>query len=155
MALDNKQYEISYLARTEADKDAVIKIINEANAENVTEGRILEIKLAYPVKKQTSAFFGFVVFEALPETITKINDSLKFAEGILRFLIITPPPQKPQPRFFGRDKSEENLSEMNNRKVEEAGTPIKNEEEIVAPETETEPKVDDAAFNEKLEEILG
>ena len=149
MPIEKKQYEISYLTRTEADKDTVLTALGETGAENLQEGRMAEIKLAYPIKKQTSAFFGSTVFEAGPESISKINDILKFAEGILRFLIVTPPAQKPQPRFGGRDKAIEGET------VEQA----KNEEALVkaekeASEPEKKAEIDDTALDEKLEEIL-
>jgi ribosomal protein S6 len=138
MLTENKQYEISYLVRTETDKDAVIKVLRDIGAENVTEGKLAEIKLAYPIKKQTSALFGFAVFEVAPESIVKINPLLRFADGVLRFLIVTPPPKKPQPRF----------SEKGN--AEDEAKPIVGEGD----NSPKKPEVDDAALDEKLEEIL-
>lgn len=150
MLTENKQYEISYLARTEADKDAVIATLNEAGAENLQEGRITEIKLAYPIKKQTSALFGSIVFETAPESIAKINGLLKFKEGVLRFIIVTPPAKKSHPRFSGRDKAAEGTAVTDQAKNEEASA----EAEKEATEPEIRKEIDDAALDEKLEEIL-
>ena len=149
MLTEKKQYEISYLARTETDKDAVLAALNGAGADNFQEGRVTEIKLAYPIKKQTSALFGSVVFEALPEAIAKINDSLKFSEGVLRFLIITPPAQKAHPRFGGRDKAIEETATAEQVKDE---APAETTKEPAEPEAKE--AIDDAALDEKLEEIL-
>ncbi|MFA4999707.1 MAG: 30S ribosomal protein S6 [Parcubacteria group bacterium] len=131
MPTEKRQYEISFLVRIESDKEAVFAALNKARAENLSEGKILEIKLAYPIKKQTSAFFGSAVFEAMPEDVSKIDESLKFADGVLRFLLVTPPAKKPTLRFASEEKTER-------------GSSI---------ETKT-PNVDDKEFDEKLTEIL-
>jgi ribosomal protein S6 len=149
MLTENKQYEISYLVRTEADKNAVLKVLQDINAENVVEGKLAEIRLTYPVKKQTSALFGFTVFEANPELIAKINPLLKFAEGVLRFLIVTPPPKKSQPRFSDRGRAETQVKTEN----ENIGQ-IDSESSLPNLSSENKSEVDDAAFDEKLEEIL-
>ncbi len=151
MSEEKKQYEISYLARTEADKDAILKALGEANADNIQEGKLAEIKLAYPVKKQTSAFFGSIVFEALPEAATKINGSLKFSEGILRFLLVTPPAEKPHPRFGGREKAAEEMTLAEEVKPSDKEAVV---EEEKGDEQKGKEEVDDAALDEKLEEIL-
>ncbi len=152
MSEEKKQYEISYLARTEADKDAVLKVLGGAGAENLEEGRLSEIKLAYPVKKQTSAYFGSTVFEAATEAIAKINDSLKFTEGILRFLIVTPPAKKSHPRFGGKERTPEEAPMAEEAKTEEA--PAEKEESAEPEIKEAKTEIDDAALDEKLEEIL-
>jgi len=150
MQTENKQYEISYLVRTETDKEAVIKGLKDAGAENITEGRLNEIKLAYPIKKQTSALFGYASFEASPEMMTSINSFFRFAEEVLRFLIVTPPPKKAEPRFSDKSRSESGVESGGVEETRQAGS-----EKLssgLSPERKSE--VDDKAFDEKLEEIL-
>jgi len=174
-----KQYSISYLAKTEADKVIVLNSLNEVGALNIAEGRVTELKLAYPIKKQTSALFGSIVFEAIPDTVSKIDERLKFAEGILRFLIVAIPSKKPNIWLVSSQRNRENI---NNKNVTDDVDSIRNEEVAILKETETsiteqtdnlsltqnptdnvfpveerfaaENKIDDASFDEKLEEIL-
>lgn len=108
-----KKFEISYLAKTEADKEVVLGILREIGASGIVEGKFSEIKLAYPIKKQTSAFFGSAVFEAEPASIDKIDKSLKFKEGILRFLIISALSRRNYLRPAGNRKIEKEGSYIN------------------------------------------
>lgn len=142
-----RQYEISFLALREGDKDAVQAAILGAQGEIVSEGRYAEIKLAYPVKKQTSAFFGSLVFSAAPEKAVEVEKTLKFSEGILRVLIITPPPRKPI-RNYQPKPVESVVSEAKEADLIE-------EPSVVAREEAPSGKVNEADFNEKLQEILG
>ena len=155
-----KQYSISYLAKTEADKVIVLNSLNEVGALNPVEGRATELKLAYPIKKQTSALFGSITFEASPDIISKIDERLKFVDGILRFLIISVSNRKPNLRASYNYKTKESSSD-----VSKAPSP-ETEDTSILQET-TDPiveqtnqsisarnKIDDIAFNKKLEEIL-
>lgn len=88
---DAKNYEIGFLVKDESDAAGIIKTIGGYKATVTNEGAIKRIQLAYPIKKATSACFGYVFFSSLPENITKLKDSLKINQNILRFLIVTPP----------------------------------------------------------------
>jgi len=179
MTEDKKQYTISYLARVETDKESVLKSLKEANASIFAEGRISELKLAYPIKKQTSAFFGSIVFETAPETISKIDEKLKFEEGILRFLIVVAPTRKSKTWSVNNQKNKEDIEKtdvINNTgfiKEEEASI-LEEAEKLIAKQIDDSPltqsstddvsfieelsipedKINDIAFDEKLEEIL-
>lgn len=90
----NKQYEIAFLTSDESGKEVVSKALNDIQATVVSEGKFSEIKLAYPIKKQMSAGFGSFVFETDPAKAPELDKTLRFAEEILRFLIVTPVPRK-------------------------------------------------------------
>lgn len=141
-----RQYEISFLTLREGDKEAVVTAIAGAQGEIISEGRYAEIKLAYPIKKQTSAFFGSFIFSATPEKEVELEKALRFTEGVLRFIIITPPPRKPTRSF--QPRTAESLAPAAELKEE------KPEEISVKPEEKTE-EVNDADLNDKLQEILG
>ncbi len=130
-----RQYEISFLTLREGDKEAVQAAIAGAQGEILSEGRYAETRLAYPIKKQTSAFFGSIVFSVLPEKAPEIEKKLRFTEGVLRFLIVTPVPEKPTKSFSPREE-------------------IKEEKKEVEAEVKAAP-VDDDTLDEKLQEILG
>lgn len=106
--MDNefKNYEIGFLVKEESDTQEIAKIISDYNATILNQGQIKKIQLAYPIKKEMSAYFGYLSFSMSPQIITKLNDSLKINPKILRLLIITPsaakttaPPAKPTKRI--------------------------------------------------------
>jgi ribosomal protein S6 len=153
MSEEKKQYEISFLIKTEADKDAVLQALSKAKAEVISEGRLTDTKLAYPIEKQTVAFFGYIVFEAMPEDIGEIDSQMKFAEGVLRSIIITPPPRKPVSRLMGQ-RPATNGGESENK---ESGAEVileKDSSESLENQEAGKKEIDDAVLDEKLEEIL-
>jgi len=148
MSEGKKQYEISFLARNEGDKDEVMKALAAIDAEILVDGKYSEIRLAYPVKKQTVAYFGYVYFSVEAEKIATLDSKLKFYDGILRFLIITPPPRKPAPRAERRSE-DASTSEAPAQKAEET---VKEEAPVV--EEKVEEAVNDELLDQKLDEIL-
>lgn len=87
---NQKNYEISFLVRGEEAAGSVVKHLNRLGAEISGEGSIGAIKLAYPIKKHETAHFGYIHFNAVPGLIADLKEALKFEEGILRYLIVTP-----------------------------------------------------------------
>jgi len=170
MSEGKKHYEISYLAKTEAGKDDVMKALADIDAEITNEGRFSEMKLAYPVNKQTVANFGFFYFESSADKIPALHESLRFNDGILRFLIITPPPRKPAPRAERR--SPDDTSSVQESESEEKIDQVDAQEESALPESEdivseeiqsslpedqpieTKEEVSDELLDQKLDEIL-
>jgi len=164
MSENQKKFEISYLVRAETSKETILKILTEIGASNIVDGKLTEIKLSYPIKKHTSAFFSSFVFEVDPLLIDKLDKSLKFTEEILRFLIISIPPKKTPPRFSGdylAGKTKINHV-INVDSVENIKTPVEKETENTElinnelPEISNDIKTDinNDFFDEKLEEIL-
>jgi len=47
-------------------------------------------KLAYPIKKQLSAYFASLEFELEPEGLEKIQQALRLNDDVLRFLLLAP-----------------------------------------------------------------
>ncbi|MCL5016110.1 MAG: 30S ribosomal protein S6 [Patescibacteria group bacterium] len=91
MDSDRKSYEISFLVRSENDVEAVLKRLSNIGAEIVSEGNIAEVKLAYPINKLNSAYFGWICFDVAPEKITELNSALRLDEKVMRHLVLTPP----------------------------------------------------------------
>lgn len=91
-------YEISFLANSLEDASVVKDLLQKLQAEIVNEGPISEIQLAYPIEKKTSAVFGYIHFKLPAEDAPKITETLTLEKKIMRFLVITPVPQKPVPR---------------------------------------------------------
>jgi len=144
-----KQYEISFLLKGEGSSETVADLLKKSGMEIVSEGRINEIKLAYPIAKESSARFGCVVFSAFPEDIDELGKKMFFVKEVLRFLVITPPIAKNVRRSFG---------EGTGQIVETEVPPL---EEILSAGKANEPEpasdsgeVNDVELDKKLEEIL-
>jgi len=129
-----KPYEISFLLKGEEDVALVIKKLSQNGAEIINEGQVSYIRLAYPINKEESAYFGYVHFKVEPAAIKVITDSLKLEPKILRFLVVTPPMEKTIPRRTDFRNSAEHGAEV----------------AAVAPKVEP---LSNAELSEKLEEI--
>ncbi len=91
MDKDSKKYEIGFLAKEEGFKNKLVKLLGDFGAEIADNGSMSRIRLAYPIKKETSAFFGYVHFLSQSDAIKKIGESLKLNPEILRYMIIAAP----------------------------------------------------------------
>ncbi len=95
---DKKQYEVSFLLKEEGGLGSVVKFINASGGEIELESPVAKIALAYPIKKETQAYFGYIHFSALPGEIKNLEHEMETNLGVLRHLIITPPFKKAPPR---------------------------------------------------------
>jgi len=91
---DKKQYEISFLLKEEALAATVRKFIKDLGGEVELEGPVAKIALAYQIKKEEHAYFGYFHFLLSPEEIMHLEHEMKTTPGILRHLVITPPFKK-------------------------------------------------------------
>ena len=134
---ENKMYELSFLARGEEAAGSVVQHLNQLGAEITNERQIEKVNLAYPINKHTAAHFGCLYFSLKPELVKPLKDALRFEDGLLRYLIVTPP----------LTREEESIS----------ARPIRPGREAAA--RETEPRSEGTLSNEdleaKLEEISG
>lgn len=92
---DNRPYEFATLiapsvAENEARNyfEAIIKKLLRSGG-IAKEKNLQRIRLAYPIKKQQGAYFGYCVFEATPETILAVNNELLLDKNILRFIVFS------------------------------------------------------------------
>jgi ribosomal protein S6 len=86
-----KEYEISFLLVQESGLGFVEKLIAKYGGEIFYSNPVTEMRLAYPIEKKTSAYFGFLHFRDTPESVNELRADLILQKEILRFLIITPP----------------------------------------------------------------
>ncbi len=88
---DKKEYELSFLLSEAAAISEIDKALVNVGAEVGTKGQVSEIRLSYPIKKHTSANFGYYHFTAHPEDVVKVKEELKLNPKVLRTLLLTPP----------------------------------------------------------------
>lgn len=142
MEKELKNYEIGFLFVDEANEREVSDVLKGYNAQVLHEGRAKKIKLAYPIKKQTSGYFAFIQFSLDPELVKPLRDQIKLNAKILRALIFTIPDKQ-------LTKNEETRGEKTERPPREKR---KLTEEVVR---KNKPEiVDNELLEKKLEEIL-
>lgn len=83
-----KLYEIAYILIDPATENAIADLLSQYKAVISYKSSPADIKLAYPIKKHSSAFFGYAQFELEPENVQKVKESIRLNQSILRFLII-------------------------------------------------------------------
>lgn len=96
--IEKKEYEISFLAKDEMGPQEVVKLIKRFEGEITSEGSVEKIALAYPIKHEKAAYFGWLHMAMEPANITPLEHELEVHPGVLRTLIITPPFVKAKPR---------------------------------------------------------
>lgn len=135
-------YELTYLLPLELKED-IQKISQEINAQiKENQGEIVKLenpilkKLAYPIKKQTSAFYGSIEFYFPPAKIKDLEKQIKTKPGILRFLLAKK--EAPQKTPSPQDLSKESIPSL-----------------TISKKMEPEKKVELKDFDKKIDEILG
>ena len=132
-------YEYAFLLKIGADVSELKNLLTSLGVTIVSEGPVNQIQLAYPVKKQGSAQFGYftiTVDQASEEDpLQTVAKQTELSDFVLRTLVIKPA-KEPKPK---KEKDGPRVARRKNQK----------EEEIL-------PKVDriETLSNKKLEETL-
>ena len=143
---DPKNYELAYLLSSAISEEEVLARAGEITTLIEENKGVLKhsenpkkVKLAYPVKKEKTAFFGYITFTIDPELVTVLAKKIKRPE-VLRYLLIEeevgrrPPAFRPQP----------------------SRPPVLRQRPAPREEVpKEEEKLDLEALDKKLEEILG
>ena len=97
-AENKREYEMSFLLTPEIAEDKLDfetaelkKMISESGGEDVRINPLENKRLAYPVKKQKSAYLGVVYFNIDTNGLDKMKSILALNIKILRFLILNKP----------------------------------------------------------------
>lgn len=99
---DHAAYEVSFLLKDDGAVKAVADLLRRLGAEITSEGPVERIPLAYRIKKETTALFGYFHFKAVPGVIPQIREELRVHPSVLRALVITPPLTKSRPKMTPR-----------------------------------------------------
>jgi ribosomal protein S6 len=141
MSEDKKLYEVSFLAKSENGAATMAGHLTRFGAEITDEGSLRKVELAYPINKQLSAYFGSINCKLPADSVSKVNESVKLDEEVMRILIVEPQSEKEkQPQGFDE------------RTEAERGTP--SGKRSPKKDTPTERAVSNELLEEKLEEIL-
>jgi len=86
-----RAYEISALLEEELGGAPLASLLKTHGAEITFESPARAIRLAYPIRKHTSAFFTFFQFMLAPDKLQELDTALSRHTGIIRYLIVIPP----------------------------------------------------------------
>lgn len=137
---DPKKYEIGYLVKNEGEESAVLNLLRNYKAQIIEEGKARKIRLAYPIKKETFAQFGFVHFLMAPELVKEFSSQLRLNAQVLRFIVITLPSE----------------AKMKASEVKFEKAPLRPRVKSAEPMKKQPPSdmIDNEMLEKKLEEIL-
>ncbi len=112
-------YELSFLLADDLSDSLIAETIsNLKDSINSAGGIVIEdswpkkIKLAYPIKKNNFAYFGYLLFDYPRKEIEKFSQEIKKNSNILRYLLISR-----NKKYWQRDKeSKENWLKRRGKK---------------------------------------
>ena len=134
-----KNYEIGFLVVNEEDAQDILKSLEAHKAQILKDGKTRKVRLAYPIKKETAAFFGYIQFALESASVKPLSEKLKLNRKVLRYFIINLP-----------DIALKHEKEMS----EQPQQPEKESPDMKAKEEEKKVSSDDFVDNELLEKKL-
>ncbi|HOX21634.1 MAG TPA: 30S ribosomal protein S6 [Candidatus Paceibacterota bacterium] len=149
--MDTKVYEFAFLlngrlAETEAVAlfDKLENIFSGFEAKVIKKSNLERKFLAYPIKKEGEAYFGYFQLELDPEKVAEIKEKFRYENGILRHLCLTPPPNfGKMTNVGGKQKAKEAKEKKGSEGAPEAAAEATNKKE----------EIDLEGLDQKLEEI--
>jgi small subunit ribosomal protein S6 len=82
------KYELTVMVRNEGDVENVKKLLDTYEGKITEEKKWGKRELAYPIKKETSAFYFTYQMEVDRSNIFDFKKKLNFDEKILRYLML-------------------------------------------------------------------
>lgn len=92
---EKKEYELSFLLKDEAGISALQNVLARFECNVVSQSEIKRMVLSYPIKKETSALFGYAYIMMRPDQVKEVSHELRLEPSILRFLVIADPIKRP------------------------------------------------------------
>lgn len=86
--LQKRTYELAFLLAIPEDEPALQEIIAKVNAEVPHKSQLVPVRLAYPIKKHVSAYFGYYRLILQASEVPKLKELLTLGEKVVRFLLI-------------------------------------------------------------------
>ena len=150
---EEKKYEVGFLIKSDLDKEGLVKILEGNQFSIINAGQTSRIKLAFPIKKENFAYFGYLHFSGDPANISKLSGQLRTDAKILRFFIV------PQTIIKeGEGRTPEEVFSTQTRHFSERQKAQETPFQSLAPQPPKKPARTEALSNEalekKLEEIL-
>jgi|GEM_PF-5755872 len=90
-----RPYEISFVLRAEDDLSGVVELLKEHGAQITDEGQVRKLALAYPIKRVTEGYFGFLHASLEPDAAKRLENAIRTSDAALRIMIMSVKPEKP------------------------------------------------------------
>ncbi len=152
MDTDAKNYELAYLLSPALPEEDVLGVAGKISALiEEQKGAIRRVeppkkrRLAYPVKKERNAYFGWTTFASVPAAVAGLDKKTKEMPEVLRHLIVEEEIETRRPIL-------RTFAPGGGRPVPVAGAPGP---EVPREQEDQGEKLDFEALDKKLEEILG
>ncbi len=81
-----KKYELTFWLKDE-NASPVKKVLGKHGVEVIAERDLAKFRLSYPIKKESNAFMGSIVFALDPALVSALTGDLNLALGVLRFIV--------------------------------------------------------------------
>jgi ribosomal protein S6 len=94
---DKKEYELALLLKSEDNLPGVVALVNQHNAEGMTEPRAKRLQLAYEIKKLNEAVFVYFTFKMFGDDMKALESDLNQRAEVLRFMVIASPAPAERP----------------------------------------------------------
>src|SRR5882724_12019583 len=85
---ESKLYEVGFLIKAEDAAQDVMRLLKQHGAEIASEGALKTLTLAYPIKKTTSGFFGYIQFRLSPDNINALQHDMRMTPSVLRSIFV-------------------------------------------------------------------
>lgn len=82
------KYELTVMVRNEADIENVKKLLESHSGKIIEEKKWGKRELAYPIKKETGAFYFTYQIELGGTNVSDFKKKLNFDDKILRYLML-------------------------------------------------------------------
>lgn len=82
------KYELTVIVRNEGDIEVVKKLLESYEGKITEEKKWGKRELAYPIKKETSAFYFTYQLEVGGSNISDFKKKLNFDDKVLRYLML-------------------------------------------------------------------
>lgn len=149
MEQKNNNYELSFWFSSRLGEKAIeqkfdnlLKQLEKSHALIIFSQSPRLKQLAYPVKKERNAYFGYVQFELSKDSLARLEEGLRLNNDLIRFMVLNMKPKEEQkvPHHFLRKPV---FKEQKSKKEERVKEGLK-EEKVISLEE----------LDKKLSEIL-
>lgn len=151
--LVRQNYELAYHISSNLEEADVQKARQDLEKMITSRGGAIsfikepeKIKLAYPIKHQTTAYFGYFNFSLeVPEGVNQMREDLSLNNNVIRYLML-------KLREESKKKKEDMVKRIAGAERRKAKMAKDDKKATVKTEA---PKMEEKVIDEKLEEIIG
>lgn len=85
--VQTKEYELSFWLKDEGGLSKIKSLMSQFSLAPTLVSETRKMPISYPIKKETSGFFGYIHFLGTPESVRSFTHDLQVENDCLRFFI--------------------------------------------------------------------